>query len=144
MTLGSFSSRTSEPYLNMEIIVPASLGLRDRCSRRRVPCQSPVAHRLGCHLRTITCPFSVALRVEVEQPSHQTAREGSSSECSSSSPSPMGVQAREESSDSAEENDRRKGAWCGCHGAASALNLWNCADLSVSMSRCGDALRGPR
>lgn len=55
-------------------------------------------------------PFSAALRVEVEQPPHQTAREGSSSECSSSSPSPMGVQAREESSDSAEENDRRKDA----------------------------------
>lgn len=52
--------------------------------------------------------MSAALRVEVEQPPHQTAREGSSSECSSSSPSPMGVQAREESSDSAEENDRRK------------------------------------
>lgn len=50
---------------------------------------------------------AAALRVEVEQPPHQTAREGSSSECSSSSPSPMGVQAREESSDSAEENDRR-------------------------------------
>ncbi|XP_023493235.1 zinc finger CCHC domain-containing protein 14 isoform X2 [Equus przewalskii] len=50
---------------------------------------------------------AAALRVEVEQPSHQPAREGSSSECSSSSPSPMGVQAREESSDSAEENDRR-------------------------------------
>ncbi|MBZ3872179.1 Zinc finger CCHC domain-containing protein 14 [Sciurus carolinensis] len=47
------------------------------------------------------------LRVEVEQPSHQTPREGSSSEYSSSSSSPMGVQAREESSDSAEENDRR-------------------------------------
>lgn len=55
------------------------------------------------------CPLSTALRVEVEPP-HQTAREGSSSECSSSSPSPMGVQAREESSDSAEENDRRKDA----------------------------------
>ncbi|XP_012926921.1 zinc finger CCHC domain-containing protein 14 isoform X2 [Heterocephalus glaber] len=48
------------------------------------------------------------LRVEVEQPPHQTPREGgSSSEYSSSSSSPMGVQVREESSDSAEENDRR-------------------------------------
>ncbi|XP_012513149.1 PREDICTED: zinc finger CCHC domain-containing protein 14 [Propithecus coquereli] len=47
------------------------------------------------------------LRVEVEQPPHQLPREGSSSEYSSSSSSPMGVQAREESSDSAEENDRR-------------------------------------
>ncbi|XP_021568880.1 zinc finger CCHC domain-containing protein 14 isoform X2 [Carlito syrichta] len=47
------------------------------------------------------------LRVEVEQPPHQLPREGSSSEYSSSSSSPMGVQAREESSDSAEESDRR-------------------------------------
>ncbi|XP_033613807.1 zinc finger CCHC domain-containing protein 14 [Fukomys damarensis] len=48
------------------------------------------------------------LRVEVEQPPHQVPREGgSSSEYSSSSSSPMGVQVREESSDSAEENDRR-------------------------------------
>ncbi|XP_040838194.1 zinc finger CCHC domain-containing protein 14 isoform X1 [Ochotona curzoniae] len=47
------------------------------------------------------------LRVDVEQPSHQLPREGSSSEYSSSSSSPRGVQAREESSDSAEENERR-------------------------------------
>ncbi|KAM7332348.1 hypothetical protein ACRRTK_009056 [Alexandromys fortis] len=47
------------------------------------------------------------LRVEVEPPAHQLPREGSSSEYSSSSSSPMGVQVREESSDSAEESDRR-------------------------------------
>ncbi|XP_025716118.1 zinc finger CCHC domain-containing protein 14 [Callorhinus ursinus] len=58
-------------------------------------------------VQTVRGPHAAALRVEVEPPPHQTAREGSSSECSSSSPSPMGVQAREESSDSAEENDRR-------------------------------------
>ncbi|XP_040299215.1 zinc finger CCHC domain-containing protein 14 isoform X1 [Herpailurus yagouaroundi] len=58
-------------------------------------------------VQTVRGAHAAALRVEVEQPPHQTAREGSSSECSSSSPSPMGVQAREESSDSAEENDRR-------------------------------------
>lgn len=52
--------------------------------------------------------FSTELRVEVEPPAHQLPREGSSSEYSSSSSSPMGVQAREESSDSAEESDRRK------------------------------------
>ena len=69
-----------------------------------------MARGLQYHLWTVTCAFSTALRVEVEQAPHQTAREGSSSECSSSSPSPMGVQAREESSDSAEENDRRKDA----------------------------------
>uniref|UniRef100_A0A8C5LDA6 Zinc finger, CCHC domain containing 14 n=2 Tax=Jaculus jaculus TaxID=51337 RepID=A0A8C5LDA6_JACJA len=50
---------------------------------------------------------STELRVEVEQAAHQLPREGSSSEYSSSSSSPMGVQVREESSDSAEENDRR-------------------------------------
>lgn len=74
----------------------------------------PVARGPRCLLWTVTCPFSTALRVEVEQAPHQTAREGSSSECSSSSPSPMGVQAREESSDSAEENDRRKDARPSC------------------------------
>ncbi|XP_032180831.1 zinc finger CCHC domain-containing protein 14 isoform X1 [Mustela erminea] len=52
-------------------------------------------------------PHAAALRVDVEPPPQQTAREGSSSECSSSSPSPMGLQARDESSDSAEESDRR-------------------------------------
>lgn len=46
--------------------------------------------------------------MEVEPPAHQLPREGSSSEYSSSSSSPMGVQVREESSDSAEESDRRK------------------------------------
>lgn len=76
--------------------------------------EGPLSESCGaCHLWTLIGPFPAALRVEVEQPPHQTAREGSSSECSSSSPSPMGVQAREESSDSAEENDRRKGARCG-------------------------------
>ncbi|XP_036998266.2 zinc finger CCHC domain-containing protein 14 isoform X2 [Artibeus jamaicensis] len=58
-------------------------------------------------VQNVRSTHASALRVEVEQTPHQTAREGSSSECSSSSPSPMGVQAREESSDSAEENDRR-------------------------------------
>uniref|UniRef100_A0A7N5KIL1 Zinc finger CCHC-type containing 14 n=1 Tax=Ailuropoda melanoleuca TaxID=9646 RepID=A0A7N5KIL1_AILME len=58
-------------------------------------------------VQTVRGTHAAALRVEVEQPPQQTAREGSSSECSSSSPSPMGVQAREESSDSAEESDRR-------------------------------------
>uniref|UniRef100_A0A8D2NZW6 Zinc finger CCHC-type containing 14 n=1 Tax=Zosterops lateralis melanops TaxID=1220523 RepID=A0A8D2NZW6_ZOSLA len=47
------------------------------------------------------------LRVDVDQPAHPLPREGSSSEYSSSSSSPMGIQAREESSDSAEENERR-------------------------------------
>lgn len=68
-------------------------------------------------------PFSAALRVDVEPPPQQTAREGSSSECSSSSPSPMGLQARDESSDSAEESDRRKDArpaWERCAAPAQA------------------------
>lgn len=77
-------------------------------------------------------PFPTALRVEVEQPPHQTAREGSSSECSSSSPSPMGVPAREESSDSAEESDRRKGS--------QRLAL---PAMPTCASRCADTLSPP-
>lgn len=46
--------------------------------------------------------------MDVDQPAHPLPREGSSSEYSSSSSSPMGIQTREESSDSAEENERRK------------------------------------
>ncbi|KAG8508366.1 Zinc finger CCHC domain-containing protein 14 [Galemys pyrenaicus] len=66
------------------------------------------------HVQPVRGSPAAALRVDVEQPPHQPAREGSSSECSSSSPSPMGVPAREESSDSAEETERRKerGARC--------------------------------
>uniref|UniRef100_H3AS29 Zinc finger CCHC-type containing 14 n=1 Tax=Latimeria chalumnae TaxID=7897 RepID=H3AS29_LATCH len=62
-------------------------------------------------LQTIRCNHAgvIELRVDVEQVvSHQLPRESSSSSEYSSSPSsPMGIQAREESSDSAEENDRR-------------------------------------
>ncbi|XP_006860340.1 PREDICTED: zinc finger CCHC domain-containing protein 14 [Chrysochloris asiatica] len=58
-------------------------------------------------LQSVRGTHAAELRVEVEPPAHQLPREGSSSEYSSSSSSPMGVQAREESSDSAEENDRR-------------------------------------
>ncbi|KAM9192242.1 zinc finger CCHC domain-containing protein 14 [Dugong dugon] len=58
-------------------------------------------------LQPVRGSHAAELRVEVEPPAHQVPREGSSSEYSSSSSSPMGVQAREESSDSAEENDRR-------------------------------------
>ncbi|XP_041625697.1 zinc finger CCHC domain-containing protein 14 isoform X2 [Vulpes lagopus] len=72
-------------------------------------------------VQTVRGTHAAALRVEVEQAPHQTAREGSSSECSSSSPSPMGVQGREESSDSAEENDRRKDMRPGEHCTVPAL-----------------------
>ncbi|XP_006888844.1 PREDICTED: zinc finger CCHC domain-containing protein 14 [Elephantulus edwardii] len=58
-------------------------------------------------LQPVRGTHAAELRVEVEAVAHQAAREGSSSEYSSSSSSPMGVQAREESSDSAEESDRR-------------------------------------
>ncbi|XP_004704572.1 zinc finger CCHC domain-containing protein 14 [Echinops telfairi] len=59
-------------------------------------------------LQSVRGNHTAELRVEVEPAAHQGAREGSSSESSSSSSSPMGVQAREESSDSgAEESDRR-------------------------------------
>ncbi|MBZ3873109.1 Zinc finger CCHC domain-containing protein 14 [Sciurus carolinensis] len=60
------------------------------------------------------------LRVEVEQPSHQMPQEGSSSEYSSSSSSPMGVQVQEESSDSAKETDIRRP----CNSCCAARTPW--------------------
>ncbi|NXU90347.1 ZCH14 protein, partial [Xiphorhynchus elegans] len=58
-------------------------------------------------IQSIRGNHAAELRVDVDQPGHALPREGSSSEYSSSSSSPMGIQAREESSDSAEENERR-------------------------------------
>ncbi|XP_060644472.2 zinc finger CCHC domain-containing protein 14 [Anolis sagrei] len=58
-------------------------------------------------IQSIRGNHTTELRVDVDQPAPNAAREGSSSEYSSSSSSPMGIQAREESSDSAEENERR-------------------------------------
>ncbi|KAH0619676.1 hypothetical protein JD844_000569 [Phrynosoma platyrhinos] len=58
-------------------------------------------------IQSIRGNHTAELRVDVDQPAPTTAREGSSSEYSSSSSSPMGIQNREESSDSAEENERR-------------------------------------
>nr|XP_045361210.1 LOW QUALITY PROTEIN: zinc finger CCHC domain-containing protein 14 [Camelus bactrianus] len=92
--------KSEKRCLNPSAPPPASGG--GGAASTRVP---PTSH-VG-PVQTVRSNHAAALRVEVEQPPHPTAREGSSSECSSSSPSPMGVQAREESSDSAEENDRR-------------------------------------
>ncbi|XP_029463898.1 zinc finger CCHC domain-containing protein 14 isoform X2 [Rhinatrema bivittatum] len=59
-------------------------------------------------LQSIRYNHTADLRVDVEQCAQHMPREGSSSSEYSSSPSsPMGIQAREESSDSAEENERR-------------------------------------
>uniref|UniRef100_A0A8C8VGJ3 Zinc finger CCHC-type containing 14 n=1 Tax=Pelusios castaneus TaxID=367368 RepID=A0A8C8VGJ3_9SAUR len=58
-------------------------------------------------IQSIRGNHAAELRVDVDQPGHPLPREGSSSEYSSSSSSPMGIQTREESSDSAEENERR-------------------------------------
>ncbi|NXD13767.1 ZCH14 protein, partial [Nothocercus nigrocapillus] len=58
-------------------------------------------------MQSIRGNHAAELRVDVDQPAHPLPREGSSSEYSSSSSSPMGIQTREESSDSAEENERR-------------------------------------
>nr|XP_056718182.1 zinc finger CCHC domain-containing protein 14 [Euleptes europaea] len=58
-------------------------------------------------IQSIRGNHAAELRVDVDQPSTAIPREGSSSEYSSSSSSPMGIQTREESSDSAEENERR-------------------------------------
>nr|DBA16743.1 TPA: hypothetical protein GDO54_002284 [Pyxicephalus adspersus]DBA16744.1 TPA: hypothetical protein GDO54_002284 [Pyxicephalus adspersus] len=61
-------------------------------------------------MQSLQCNHSTELSVEVESTSSQMPQEGSSSSEYSSSPSsPMGLQAREESSDSAEEMDRRFG-----------------------------------
>ncbi|XP_077787746.1 zinc finger CCHC domain-containing protein 14 isoform X1 [Podarcis muralis] len=59
-------------------------------------------------IQSIRGNHTAELRVDVDQPTLSTPREGSSSEYSSSSSSPMGIHTREESSDSAEENERRK------------------------------------
>ncbi|XP_053557152.1 zinc finger CCHC domain-containing protein 14 [Bombina bombina] len=59
-------------------------------------------------VQNVHCSHATELSVDVEPPTHQMPQEGSSSSDYSSSPSsPMGLQAREESSDSAEEMDRR-------------------------------------
>ncbi|XP_068117193.1 zinc finger CCHC domain-containing protein 14 isoform X2 [Hyperolius riggenbachi] len=59
-------------------------------------------------VQSIHCNHSTELSVDVEPSASQIPQEGSSSSEYSSSPSsPMGLQAREESSDSAEEMDRR-------------------------------------
>ncbi|KFO77890.1 Zinc finger CCHC domain-containing protein 14 [Cuculus canorus] len=58
-------------------------------------------------IQSIRGNHAAELRVDVDQPTHPLPREGSSSEYSSSSSSPMGIQTREESSDSAEENERQ-------------------------------------
>ncbi|KFO63349.1 Zinc finger CCHC domain-containing protein 14 [Corvus brachyrhynchos] len=57
-------------------------------------------------IQSIRGNHAAELRVDVDQPAHPLPREGSSSEYSSSSSSPMGIQTREERSDSAEENER--------------------------------------
>ncbi|KAM8946529.1 zinc finger CCHC domain-containing protein 14 [Pelodytes ibericus] len=76
----------------------------------RVP---PTSH-VG-HMQSIHCTHSTELSVDVETSGHQMPQEGSSSSEYSSSPSsPMGLQAREESSDSAEEMDRRLGRHLDC------------------------------
>uniref|UniRef100_A0A803TPB5 CCHC-type domain-containing protein n=1 Tax=Anolis carolinensis TaxID=28377 RepID=A0A803TPB5_ANOCA len=58
-------------------------------------------------IQSIRGNHATELCVDVDPPAPSAVREGSSSEYSSSSSSPMGIQAREESSDSAEESERR-------------------------------------
>ncbi|KAM4614229.1 zinc finger CCHC domain-containing protein 14 [Discoglossus pictus] len=66
-------------------------------------------------VQSVHCNHATELSVDVEPSSHQMPQEGSSSSDYSSSPSsPMGLQAREESSDSAEEMDRRLGRHTDC------------------------------
>ncbi|XP_060694051.1 zinc finger CCHC domain-containing protein 14 isoform X1 [Hemiscyllium ocellatum] len=66
---------------------------------------TPTSHFGPIH--SIRCIPNAELRVEVEQHSRMGIKDsGSSSEYSSSPSSPIGIQGREESSDSADENDR--------------------------------------
>ncbi|XP_069822398.1 zinc finger CCHC domain-containing protein 14-like [Dendropsophus ebraccatus] len=66
-------------------------------------------------VQNVHCIHSTELSVDVEPTASQMPQEGSSSSEYSSSPSsPMGLQAREESSDSAEEMDRRLGRHLDC------------------------------
>ncbi|XP_075045412.1 zinc finger CCHC domain-containing protein 14 isoform X2 [Mixophyes fleayi] len=66
-------------------------------------------------VQNIHCNHSTELSVDVEPAASQMPPEGSStSEYSSSPSSPMGIQMREESSDSAEEMDRRLGRHLDC------------------------------
>ncbi|CAN2389250.1 zinc finger CCHC domain-containing protein 14 [Pristimantis euphronides] len=76
----------------------------------RVP---PTSHLGPVH--NVHCTHSTELSVDVESAASQIPQEGSSSSEYSSSPSsPMGLQTREESSDSAEEMDRRLGRHSDC------------------------------
>ncbi|OCT84539.1 hypothetical protein XELAEV_18022692mg [Xenopus laevis] len=76
----------------------------------RVPPTSHVGPVTNVH-----CNHAAELSVDVEVLTHQMPQEGSSSSEYSSSPSsPMGLQTREESSDSAEEVDRRLGRHLDC------------------------------
>ncbi|XP_063801739.1 zinc finger CCHC domain-containing protein 14 isoform X2 [Pseudophryne corroboree] len=66
-------------------------------------------------VQNVHCNHATELCVAVEPRSSQMPQEGSSmSEYSSSPSSPMGIQMREESSDSAEEMDRRLGRHMDC------------------------------
>uniref|UniRef100_A0A2K6EH28 Zinc finger CCHC-type containing 14 n=1 Tax=Propithecus coquereli TaxID=379532 RepID=A0A2K6EH28_PROCO len=123
LTMEKFLSLTEEDLNKFESLtmgakkkLKTQLELEKEKSERR--CLNPSAPSLvtssgvarvppTSHVGPVQAGRGSHLRVEVEQPPHQLPREGSSSEYSSSSSSPMGVQAREESSDSAEENDRR-------------------------------------
>ncbi|KAG9474808.1 hypothetical protein GDO78_003329 [Eleutherodactylus coqui] len=73
----------------------------------------PTSHVGSVH--NVHCSHSTELSVDVESVASQMPQEGSSSSEYSSSPSsPMGLQTREESSDSAEEMDRRLGRHLDC------------------------------
>ncbi|XP_075694434.1 LOW QUALITY PROTEIN: zinc finger CCHC domain-containing protein 14 [Rhinoderma darwinii] len=80
------------------------------CGIARVP---PTSH-VG-PVQNVHCNHSTELSVDVETGASRMPQEGSSSSEYSSSPSsPMGLQTREESSDSAEEMDRRLGRHLDC------------------------------
>uniref|UniRef100_A0A8C5PWV9 Zinc finger CCHC-type containing 14 n=1 Tax=Leptobrachium leishanense TaxID=445787 RepID=A0A8C5PWV9_9ANUR len=77
-------------------------------------------------VQNIHCSHSAELSVDVEAPNHPMPQEGSSfSDYSSSPSSPMGLQAREESSDSAEEMDKRLGRHLDCGEKEKSILLVN-------------------
>ncbi|XP_053126594.1 zinc finger CCHC domain-containing protein 14 isoform X2 [Hemicordylus capensis] len=126
LTMEKFLSLTEEDLNKFESLtmgakkkLKTQLELEKEKSEKRIlnPAMSPSVSSSGVArvpptthigpIQSIRGNHAAELRVDVDQPTTTTPREGSSSEYSSSSSSPMGIQTREESSDSAEENERR-------------------------------------
>ncbi|XP_038662458.1 zinc finger CCHC domain-containing protein 14 isoform X1 [Scyliorhinus canicula] len=126
LTMDKFLSLTEEDLNKFETLtlgakkkLKMQLELeKEKSEKRSINCmgQSPVSNAGIARvtptshfgpIHSIRCIPTAELRVEVEQHSRMGTKDsGSSSEYSSSPSSPIGIQGREESSDSADENDR--------------------------------------